>query len=149
MKVEARTIDELIENSGPQADSLRRLDCLIMEAAPGLPRRLFAGPSITMIGYGELIWENMSSSGVWPVIAIAPQKHHISMYVAAEREGTPLVQFYDDRLGRTNNGKNCVRFRRFEDLDEDALARLVRDAVAASEVQSRIYGRNCARPVDE
>lgn len=149
MKVEANTIDELIERSGRHADALRELDALIVEAAPELERRLFAGPSITMIGYGELVWENMSKSGVWPVIAVAPQKHHVSMYVAAEREGVPLVQIYDDRLGRTNNGKNCVRFKRFENLDRAVVTELVRESVEAAAVQSRIYGRDCAQPIEE
>lgn len=148
MKVEADTIEELIVKSGKHADALRALDALILRVAPELERRLFSGPSITMIGYGELAWQNMSKSGVWPVIAVAPQKHQVSMYVAAERDGVPLVQVYGHRLGRTNSGKNCVRFRRFQDLDVDALAELVRDAVAAAAVQSRIYGRDCARPVD-
>jgi hypothetical protein len=149
MKIDAATIDELIDKSGPRADALRKLDALIVAAAPQLQRRLFRGPSITMIGYGELVWQNMSSSGVWPVIAVAPQKHQISMYVAAEREGVPLVQVHAARLGRTNNGKNCVRFQKFEDLDRTAVTGLVHDAVAAAAVQSRIYGRDCARPVDE
>jgi len=55
MKIQARTIDELIEKSGPHAPALRELDALIVAAAPALERRLFSGPSITMIGYGELV----------------------------------------------------------------------------------------------
>ena len=148
MKINAATIDELIDKSGSRAESLRQLDAVIVATAPQLQRRLFSGPSITMIGYGELIWENMSSSGVWPLIAIAPQKHQISMYVAAEVKGTPLVQVYGDRLGRTNNGKNCVRFKEFSDLDEAALVTFINEAVAAAAIQKRIYGRNCARPVE-
>lgn len=58
-----------------------------------------------------------------------------------------MVQVYGNKLGRINNGKNCVRFRKFEDLDEASLASLIKDAVAAAAVQKRIYGRNCARPV--
>jgi hypothetical protein len=149
VKIDARTIDELIEKSGPHAGSLRKLDALVSATAPQLERRLFSGPSITMIGYGELIWQNMSSSGVWPVIAIAPQKHRISMYVAAERQGVPLVQVYAGHLGRADLGKNCIRFKKFEELDRSAVAALVRDAVAAAAVQSRIYGRDCARPVED
>lgn len=148
MKVEAKSIQELIEKAGPHADALRKLDELIVSSAPQLTRRLFSGPSITMIGYGELIWQNMSKSGVWPLFAIAPQKHQISMYVAAEREGVPLVQLYENRLGRTNNGKNCLRFKRFEDLDLASLTSLIQDSVAAAQVQSRIYGRDCARPLE-
>jgi len=147
-KIQARTIDELIEKSGPHAPALRELDALIVAAAPELERRLFSGPSITMIGYGELVWRNMSSSGVWPVIAVALQKHQVSMYVAAEWGGVPLVQNYVGRLGRADFGKNCVRFKRFEGLDRAALTALVREAVAAAAVQSRMYGRDCARPVE-
>lgn len=147
MKVEAASIEELIEKTAHRADELRRLDDLITRTAPDLLRRLFTGPSITMIGYGELVWENMSSSGVWPLIAVAPQKHHISMYVAAEVEGTPLVQIYGDRLGRVNNGKNCVRFKKFEHLDEAVLVEFIHHALAAAEAQETIYGRNCAQPV--
>jgi hypothetical protein len=148
VKVDATTIDELILKSGPHAESIRQLDAAIMATAPTLQRRLFSGPSITMIGYGELVWENMSSSGVWPVIAVAPQKHQISMYVAADVNGTPLVQIYGDRLGPTNNGKNCVRFKRFEDLNETELISFIKDAVTAAAAQETVYGRNCAQPVD-
>lgn len=148
MRIDAATIDDLIEQSGPRADALRKLDALIVAAAPQLQRRLFRGRSITMIGYGELAWRNAASSGVWPVIAVAPQKHQISMYVAAERDGVPIVQLHAGRLGRTDNGKNCVRFRKFEDLDRTALTALVQDAVASAAEQSRLYGRDCARPVE-
>lgn len=55
---------------------------------------------------------------------------------------------YSGRLGCTNNGKNCVCFKKFEDLDRSALVSLIREAVAAVLVQECIYGRNCARPVD-
>lgn len=147
MKIEAATIEELIERAGTRTESLRQLDAFIVATAPDLARGLSSGPSITMIGYGELIWENMSSSGVWPLLAVALQKHHISMYVAAEVEGASLVQLYSDRLGR-NNGKNCVRFKRFKDLDPSVLAEFIGDAVAAAAKQTRIYGRNCAQPVE-
>jgi hypothetical protein len=147
VKVQAETIEELFDKSGAHAESMRKVDGLVTAVAPQLERRLFSGPSITMIGYGELVWENMSSSGVWPVLALAPQKHWISLYVAAEVEDVPLVQIYAGRLGRIDHGKNCIRFKRFEDLDRSALTALLQDAVAAAAVQARIYGRNCARPL--
>jgi hypothetical protein len=37
------------------------IDAFISATAPQLPRRLFSGPSITMIGYGALAWQNMSA----------------------------------------------------------------------------------------
>jgi hypothetical protein len=146
VKVEAASIEELIAKS-PRPDEMLAIDEFITEVAPTLQRRLFSGPSITMIGYGELAWQNMSSTGVWPVIAVAPQQHHMSMYVAAERDGLPLVAAFGERLGR-GNGRTCLRFRRFAALDRTALTDLVTEAVAAAEVQETIYGRNCAVPVE-
>lgn len=147
MKVEAASIEELIAKS-PRPEEMLAIDEFITAAAPSLERRLFSGPSITMIGYGELHWQNMSSSGVWPVIAVAPQKHQVSVYVAAERDGVPLVTAFGDRLGR-GNGKNCLRFRRFDSLDRAALTELVAEAAAAAVEQEQIYGRNCAVPMED
>lgn len=99
MKIEAKTIGELIEKAGAHAGSLRKPDALIVRIAPQLERRMSSGPSIPKIGYGGLVWENMLSSDVWSVIAVALQKHHISTYVAAEVGGLPPGQVYDGKLG--------------------------------------------------
>jgi len=149
MKVKANTIEELFSASGEQESDLRELDKLIVKTAPELERQLFSGPSITMIGYGEMTWMNKSSSGVWPLISVAPQKGMISIYVAAEKDGVPLATIYKKRLGKTNNGKNCIRFKRLADVSMDELHNAILDAIEWSRVQETIYGRNCAQPVEE
>lgn len=101
-----------------------------------------------MIGYGELTWTNMSGSGTWPLIAIAPQRHHTSVYVAAEADGRPLVQVFDVDLGRVQRGKQCIRFTRFATLQPGGWRDLVHCAVEAATVQDSISGRNCAVPVE-
>lgn len=149
MKVYANTIEELINASGEQEADLRALDKLIVKTAPQLKRQLFSGPSITMIGYGEMTWMNKSSSGVWPLISVTPQKGSISIYVAAEKDGVPLATIYRKRLGKTNNGKNCIRFKRLADVSMDELRNAILDAIEWSRVQETIYGRNCVQPVEE
>lgn len=149
MKVQANSIEELFSASGEQESDLRALERLIVQTAPALKRQLFRGPSITMIGYGEMTWMNKSSSGVWPLLSVAPQKGSISIYVAAEKDGVPLATIYKKRLGKTNNGKNCIRFKRLADVSIDELCNAILDAVEWSKVQETIYGRNCAQPVDE
>lgn len=74
MKINAATIEEFFGASGVQASDLRAIDRLRVETAPELKRQLFAGPSITLLGYGEMTWANQSASGVWPFISLAPQK---------------------------------------------------------------------------
>ena len=81
MKINANTIEELFSASGKQEADLREIDQLIVQTAPELKRQLFSGPSITMLGYGEMTWMNKSSSGVWPLISVAPQKGNISIYM--------------------------------------------------------------------
>jgi hypothetical protein len=98
-----------------------------------------------MIGYGEMAWERASGSGVWPLIGVAAQKHHISVYVAAVSPGVTLAQHHQERLGKTNNGKNCIRFVGVDAIDLDVFAEAVRDEWA--DQQEEMFGRNCARPV--
>ena len=149
MKIQANTIEELFTASDEQEADMRALDKLIVKTAPKLKRQLFSGPSITMIGYGEMTWMNKSSSGIWPLISVAPQKGNISIYVAAEKGGVPLATIYKKRLGKTNNGKNCIRFKRLADVSMNELRNAILDAIEWSKVQETIYGRNCAQPVHE
>jgi Domain of unknown function (DU1801) len=148
MRLDASTIDEYLAAADEREADLRAIDALVVDTAPDLERQLFAGPSITMIGYGAMSWERPSGSGVWPLIGLALQKQYISMYVAAVKDGQTLASAYADRLGKTANGKNCIRFRRIADIDTDELANAVRDAVAWSAVQEERFGRNCAAPVE-
>lgn len=150
MRIDAATIEELFQSvpDDRRAD-LEAVDEVITATAPQLKRQLFSGPSITMVGYGEMDWQRASGSGVWPLIGMASQKQYISLYVAADRDGVTLADHYRDRLGKTNNGKHCIRFRRASDIDLDVLADAVRDAVDWAEQQTRAYGRDCARPVQD
>lgn len=149
MKHDVSTIEEFFAVSGDFEPDLREVDRVITDTAPGLKRQLFAGPSITMLGYGEMDWKNKSGSGVWPLIGMAAQKHYIALYVAATRDDETLASYYRDRLGKTNNGKNCIRFKRMADIDSGQLAEAVRDAVSWAEVQQEQFGRSCAVPIED
>lgn len=149
MKLDADTIEGYFRAAGEREADLRRVDEVIRGAAPELKRQLFSGPSITMIGYGEMSWERPSGSGVWPLIGMAAQKQYISLYVAATKDGQMLAERYQERLGKTSNGKACIRFRKVDDIDTDELAKAVAEAVSWAEVQEAEFGRNCAEPVTE
>lgn len=148
VKIEASTIEELLAAVGPdRRRELEIVDRVIREAAPELERQLYAGPSITMIGYGSVDWESRSGQGVWPLIGMASQKQYVSLYVAASKDGATIAEHYRDRLGRTNNGKGCIRFRRTGLIDLDVLADAVRDTVAWAAERSTTYDRACISPV--
>jgi len=79
----------------------------------------------------------------------AAKKGGINIYVAAKKDEVPLATIYKKRLGKTNNGRNCIRFKRLADISMDELRNAVLDAVEWGRVQETIYGRNCAQPVGE
>lgn len=54
MKIEAETIEEFFVNSGEKEEAIREVDKIVTEMAPELERKLFAIPSITLLGYGEI-----------------------------------------------------------------------------------------------
>ncbi len=132
MKVEASTIEELIENS-PRSAELAEIDALIAEAVPQLPRRLFAKPSITMIGYGDITPTGTPPDEAWPLIAVAPQKQHISVYISTGVGGDTIIARFRDRLGRVSLGKHCVRFTRFDLLDQQGWREFIRASAVAAD----------------
>jgi hypothetical protein len=69
---------------------------------------------------------------MWPLIALAAQKRHLSLYVCAVVDGEYLAESRADRLGKVSCGKSCIRFTSLDTVDTEALTALVRDAVAVT-----------------
>ena len=55
--------------------------------------------------------------------AFASQKHYMSLYVP----DSYVMKAYAEELGKVDLGKNCVRFRHLEDLDMEAVSRMLRE----------------------
>ncbi len=122
MNKKAKTIEELIDNSGDFKDSLISLDKLITEVLPEIDRKLFSGTSITMLGYGFFDYKDYK--GVvypWPAISIAPQKNYLSLYLMGIKDGKYISEMHADKLGRASVGKSCIRFKNLENLDLNEL----------------------------
>ncbi len=128
MRIDAHTPDELIELSGDKKHGLLIIDELISSAAPQLERWLLKSDTYAMLGYGR-----DSENPQYPVIAAAPQKNYISLYVEGERDGEPLTSYYKDRLGKVSAGKSCINIRNVDKIDLEELERLVLDCVEWNE----------------
>ena len=124
MKVQAETIEEFFTADPEKEADLRAVDQLVRETLPGVSRELMNTSSITLLAYRP----EGTSHDDWPPIGLAPQKHYISLYVSGEKQGQPLGDYYADRLGETNNGKACIRFRKLADVSRDELRQLILDA---------------------
>src|SRR5215213_246829 len=127
-------IDAWFESAGPRAGELRRVDALVTDAAPGIDRQLVPVGASAMLGYGLMPYRPRSAKALttWPLIALAAQKRHLSLYVCAVVDGSYLAEARADRLGKVSCGKSCIRFTSLDKVDADELRALVRDAVAAT-----------------
>lgn len=134
-------IDAWFARAGAREETLRRVDELVTAAAPGIDRRLVPMGSGAMLGYGLMPYRPRSAvqTTMWPLIALAAQKRHLSLHVCAVVGGEYLVEARADRLGKVSCGKSCIRFNSLDRVDAGELAALVRDAVAATAAGTNAY----------
>ena len=134
-------IDAWFARAGAREEELRRVDELVMAAAPGIDRQLVPTGSQSMLGYGLMPYKPKSAktSTSWPLIALAAQKRHLSLYVCAVVDGRYIAESRADQLGTVSCGKSCIRFPSLDAVDADALSALVRDAVAATRAGDNAY----------
>ncbi|NGM62734.1 DUF1801 domain-containing protein [Sphingobacterium sp. SGG-5] len=92
----------------------------LMESVSGEGARMF-GPSI--IGFGKYHYTYASGhEGEAPLIGFSPRKAAISLYVFTGWEGhAPLLE----DLGKFKLGKACIYIKKLEDIQEEALIKLM------------------------
>jgi hypothetical protein len=134
-------IEAWFDSAGPRGEELRGVDALVTAAAPGIDRQLVPVGSGQMLGYGMMPYRPRSAkeTTTWPLIALAAQKRHLSLYVCAVVDGSYLAEARADRLGTVSCGKSCIRFTSLDKVDADELRALVRDAVAATAAGDNAY----------
>ena len=134
-------VDEWFAAAGDRAGELRRVDALVQAAAPGIDRQLVPVGSGQMLGYGLMPYRPRSAkeTTTWPLLALAAQKRHLSLYVCAVVDGGYIAEARADRLGTVSCGKSCIRFTSLDRVDAGELAALVRDASAATREGRNAY----------
>jgi hypothetical protein len=106
----------------------------VTAAAPGIDRQLVPAGGGSMLGYGLMPYRPRSAreTTMTPLISLAAQKRHLSLYVFAVVDGAYLAESRADRLGTASCGKSCIRFTSLDRVDTGELSALLRDAVAAT-----------------
>ncbi|MCZ2847157.1 DUF1801 domain-containing protein [Modestobacter sp. VKM Ac-2978] len=120
--------------AGTREADLRATDALVQAAAPGIDRQLVPMGRGQVLGYGLMPYRPRSATEatMWPLIALAAQKRHLSLYVSAVVEGAYLAESRAAQLGKVSCGKSCIRFTSLDRVDTVALDQLIRDAVAST-----------------
>jgi hypothetical protein len=127
--------------AGAREQELRRVDALVTAAAPGIDRTLVPAGSGQMLGYGLMPYRPRSAKETTrlPLISLAAQKRHLSLYVCAVVDGAYLPEARAERLGSVSCGKSCIRFTALDRVDEAELRTLIADAVAATTAGANAY----------
>ena len=132
-KTAARTPDEYIDRlEEPRRSHIAALHALIRETAPGLEPHIASG----MLAYARYHYRGKSGSeGEWFHIGLASNKRYISLYVMATAPaGGYLAESYKERLPKADIGRSCVRFKRPDEVDQEALRELIRGAARFSPI---------------
>lgn len=134
-------IEEWFAAAGPREAELRAADALVVAAVPGIDRQLVPVGSGAALGYGLMPYRPRSArqTTTWPLIALAAQKRHLSLYVCAVVDGEYLAEARAERLGRVSCGKSCIRFPSLDRVDRAELTALLQDAVAATRSGANAY----------
>lgn len=120
----------------PRREEIQVLNALITQLAPSLDRKLFG----SIIGYGSSHYESKSGrKGEWFTLGLASQKNNISMYICMVENGEYLPEQFKDQFPKANIGKSCVRFKKIEDIDQEALVSLIKKAVMLTENGRHIF----------
>jgi hypothetical protein len=134
MKTEAHSRTEYFGAAGERAPVLRKLDKVIRQAAPSLKPYFVDTQSMSGLGYGQYRYKYAGGKEAdWPVIGLATQKNHFSLYICIARNGKYLAELYRDRLGKVSCGKSCIRFRKLEELNLEVLKEICEEAATLSQ----------------
>jgi hypothetical protein len=120
----ASTIDEYIANvPEDRRATIKFLHQFIQQSAPALKPRFASN----MLGYGSFKYlDSKKKPQEWPVVALANQKNYISIYVCALDDGQYVAEKHKSELGKVSVGRSCIRFKKAEDVNLDALKKVLK-----------------------
>lgn len=122
-KVKATNIEEYLDQVPEERkEIILFLHEFIQKVAPKLNPHL----AYNMLGYGSFPYKNYKKEMIeWPIIALANQKNHVSIYICAVIDGKYIAETHAKELGKVSVGKSCIRFKKIEDVNLDALKKVI------------------------
>jgi hypothetical protein len=124
----AQTVTSLLAGMSERNRSeAKRVHALIRRVAPSLKPGVLGA----MLGYGKFHYRYASGrEGDTALLALADRAEGLSLYVNCVSGDRYLAEKYAKKLGKVRVGKSCIHFKKLDDVDEAALASLIREASA-------------------
>lgn len=142
MLLKAKSFKEYFEKADKFGADLKLVDKLICQHAPDLKPVLFPTAGGVSLGYGVVPYKtrSMKEASTWPLLALAAQKHYMALYACVIIEGEYLAEKYADKLGKVSVGKSCIRFKKFTDLDQASLEKMLEEINTRFQRGELLYG---------
>lgn len=120
----AKTPEEYFEElEEPRKSEVLKLHKLITKTVPKLKPFMLSG----LLGYGKIHYKYSSGrEGDWFKIGLSSGKTGISVHVCAVDKGGYLAEQAKPKLGKATVGRSCIRFKKLEDINLDALTELLK-----------------------
>lgn len=121
--VKAKTIEEYFAMLAPERkEPMQFLHNFIQKIAPSLKPHF----AYNMPGYGSFKYKNYKKEILdWPTISLASQKNYMSLYICAMQDGKYITEQHKAELGKVSVGKSCIQFKKLEDLNLEALKKII------------------------
>ena len=131
-KKSAPVLDQFLEKITDETkhEDIRTLHALVASKASSLEPELQGKATLA---YGGFDYQTKSKcSGRWARIGIMVNKTGLSLMVSGEKGGKYLLETYPKKhFGKASVGKSCLRFKKLEDLNMEAISGLIEDAAKA------------------
>ncbi len=107
-------------------EEVEKLHDFIREVVPELEPCIESG----MIGYGKMPYKTKSGrEGEWPVLMLASRKNYIAVYASTTQDGQYIAEKYKDKIGKSDVGRSCMRFKQYKDINLDGLREVLKESV--------------------
>jgi hypothetical protein len=142
MKISANTKADYLNKIGERAEDLAKMDQLILKHAKNLEPSVFSGLSGSWLAYGMVPYQtkSMKEPSEWPLLALAAQKNYLALYACVVVDGEYIAERYGTNLGKVNCGKSCIRFKKYSDLDEKTLIKMLNEINERYKNGEKLYG---------
>ena len=99
----------------------------IRSAVPSLEPFALKG----FVGFGMFHYKGRTCEGDWFKVGMACNKSSTSVYSCASNDKGMLAEQVADKLGKVTVGRSCIRFKKWSDVDQAALRKLLKDSEKA------------------
>lgn len=109
---------------GPRKEEARRIYEFIRKARPDLEPFVISN----YIGFGKFHYKGKTCEGDWFMVGMACNKASLSVYSCGVNEKGMLPEQYASQLGKVSVGKSCIRFKKWDDVNQPVLRKLLKES---------------------